>query len=564
MAYKNKAAVIKCIPKYLLKLDSDIEYLDSIDCRLNTYIKEVLNTPNSHGKYEILGVFRFLDFIDKYDFAVSKFKKFVRFYELLQFPSENGQLSFKLTPVQVFQFANIYGFLKDNGYRLCNDALLYVPRKFSKTTSVAACAIWDLMFGPSDSQVYVASNSFNQASICFNIISNTLKPLDPKMTSFRRNRDKIYAKLPGRTSFIQCLSSSPDRLDGLNASTILLDEYAAATSSALKNVLTSSQGVRKEPLIITITTASTLLESPFQTDLANYKKILEGTIEDDTVFASIFEMDEGDSWEDEETWKKVHPHLGVTVNLDFYKRAYAKALRNADDLVEFKTKLLNEFTPPVRANWVEPKAIHRNLVQLKLEDITTRPLCMCSVDLSVRDDLSAVCYGLYDSISKTFTFYIDYYLPKNTLFNHSNSEMYQRWANEGYLHVCGDEVVNYQQIGKDIINNSKYVNILTINYDSYKNKDLTNYLRANGAKNLQPYRQVYSSFTSPVESFEQAIYENRMKIVDNPITEWMFSNVIIDEDKMGNKKPIKFSANRKIDGVITLLMSLGAFMNYRR
>lgn len=564
MAYTDKKSVVRAIPKYLKLLDSDIDYLEQIDDRLITYITNVLDEEDKHNKYEILAVFRFLDFIEKYSFDVSKFKKFVKFYEYLRFPSEQGQKSFKLTPVQVFQFASIYGFIKDDGYRLCNDALLYVPRKFSKTTSVAACAIFDLLFGPSDAQAYIASNSFNQAKICFDIISNTLKPLDPGMQSFRRNRDKIYSKLPGKTSFIQCLSSAPDRLDGLNSSLIILDEYAAATSAALKNVLTSSQGIRKEPLIITITTASSNLDGPFQTDLANYKKILDGTISDDSVFASIFEPDLTDDFASVDTWFKVQPHMGVTVTEEFYHRSWKRALRSAEDLLEFKTKLLNVFAPATKADWISPKVIKRNTVSIKLSDITTRPMCMVAVDLSVKDDLSCVCYGLYDSISKSFSFYCDYYIPKETLYTHSNSEMYLRWAEQGYIHICGEEVIDYQQIGKDILENSKFLNILSINYDSYKNRDLTNYLKAQGVKCLSPYRQVYSEFTSPIESFQQGIHEDKIHIDENPINAWCLQNCVIDEDNMGNRKMIKQTANRKIDGAVCIAMSLGAFMKWKR
>ena len=565
MIYKDKKSVIKVIPKYIKKLNEDIEYLNSIDDRLVTYISHNLNVPEEHNMFEILGTFRFLDFIDKYDFNVSKVKKFIRFYELLRFPSDNGLCSFELTPIQVFQFASIYGFVKPNGYQLCNDALLYVPRKFSKTTSVAACAIWDLMFGPADSQAYIASNSFNQASICFKIIDNTLKPLDPKMTSFRRIRDKIYSVLPGRMSFIQCLSSSPERLDGLNASTIILDEGAAAKDAALKNVLTSSQGVRKEPLIITITTGSTNLEGPFATtDLPNYKKILTGEIQDDSVYASIFEPDVGDDIGSPKTWHKVHPHLGITVNEEFYERAWKKACRSADDMVEFKTKLLNLIIPETKTDWISPKVIERNMQHIRIEDLTTAPLCMVSIDLSVRDDMSCVCYGLYDTVTKTFAFYCDYYLPKETVYSHTNSEMYLRWVEQGHLHICGDETINYEKIAQDIIDKSKYVRIIGINYDAYKNRPLVNTLKAQGVKCLQVYKQTYSQFTSPIEAFQSGIYEGKMKIDDNPINEWCILNCVIDEDSMGNRKMIKCTHNRKIEGAVCIAMSIGAFMNYKR
>jgi len=561
----DKKKVLDKIPEYYNSLTEDKKFYEGIDERLFYYMNNVLSNPDKHNSYEILSVFRFIDLTDRYDFNLLKFNKFVRFYEHLQFPSEKGACSFALTPIQIFQFANIYGLYKEDGNRLCNDALLYVPRKYSKTTSVAACAIYDLMFGDNDAQAFIASNSFNQARICFEIISNTLKPLDPGMKYFKRTKEKIYSKIPGRTSFIQCLSASPAKLDGLNASTIILDEYAAAPSAALKNVLTSSQGIRKEPLIVTITTASTNLEGPFmQIDLDNYKKILEGVIQDDSVFASIFEPDEGDDFASPETWRKVHPHLGVTVTEDFYTRSWIKALRSADDMVEFKTKLLNVFVPANKVDWISIKVLEKQAVKLNLSEITTHPLCMVAVDLSVKDDLSCVSYGLYDSISKKFYFYNDYYIPLNTVETHVNSEMYRRWVEQGYLKISGIDVVDYQQIAQDIIENSKYVNILSINYDSYKNKELTNYLKAQGVKCLRPYKQTYSCFTSPIESFEQAIYEDRIYIDCNPINNWCINNCVIDEDAMSNRKPIKVSTNRKIDGCICILMSLGAFMSWKR
>ena len=566
MIYTDKKSVIEAIPTYLKKLDEDLDILERIDDRLTTYISKVLNAPDEHNKFEILGAFRFLDFVDKYDFNLTKFKKFVRFYEALRFPAEGNKMeAFKLTPIQVFQFASILGFVKDNGRRLCRRALLYVPRKFSKTTSVAALAIWDLMFGSSNAQAFVAANSFNQAGQCFNIISKTLELIDPNKQYFGRNLRKIYSKIPGKSSYIECLSASPQRLDGLNASTIILDEYSNAPTSELKNVLTSSQGNRKEPLIVTITTASTKLDYPFASiELPNYKKILEGEYEDDTVYASIFEMDEGDDWEDRKVWAKVQPHMGITVEPDFYESEYREATMDINKMIDFKTRCLNMFVQDAKADWIAKDVIDRNMIPMKLEDFTAMPLCMVSFDLSAKDDLSCVSYGMYDTVTKMYTFINHYYLPENVILSHSNSAMYKKWAKEGYLHPCGKDVVDYEKIAQDIIAASKYVRIIGVNFDSYKNKPLTNYLKAQGVKCLSPYRQVYSAFTSPIEFFEYGIYRDQIKIDSNPINSWCLRNCVIDEDNMGNRKMIKVSANRKIDGAVCIAMNLGAFMSHRR
>lgn len=559
----TKNEVIERIKDY----EIPTELLDNIDSRITQYVIDNLTNYDEHNKYEILAVLRFLDFLQREDLVLKKneVKKFFTFYETLKFPSNKGMQSFKLTPNQCFIFANILGFYyKESGYRVCRDALLFCPRKWSKTTSVASLAIFDCLFGDSDAQAYVASNSFAQSKICFDIIRNSLKALDPKLSHFRLNREIIYNLMPNRTSFIRCLSTSADRLDGLNASVIINDEFAQADSADLKNVLTSSMGVRKNPLTVTITTASPKLETPFTTMLENYKKILEGEIDNDRVFSIIFQPDEDDEISDVKTWHKVQPHLGITVNEEFYKTEYQKAIMSADDMMEFKTKLLNVFTKNVTEIWIDKNIIERNTEHFDFSMLKSRPQCMISVDLSVKDDFSCVCYALYDSINKRFVFKNQYYIPKQTAENHPNRAMYQELIKNRHLIVCGNEVIDYKQIASDIITNSKYVNILQIGYDAYRSKEFINIIKTSGIRCAVPYSQTYSNFTSPVESFELAVYEGRLKFDDNPLNAYCISNVMIDEDKMQNKKPIKKSRNDKIDGAICILMCLGMFQNYKR
>ena len=89
-------------------------------------------------------------------------------------------------------------------------------------------------------------------------------------------------------------------------------------------------GIRVNPLTVMITTASEKLESPFRDTLKSYKKILRGEMENDSVFAHIFEPDVDDEEDNPETWKKVQPHLGITVQDDYYELEYKKAQQSAD------------------------------------------------------------------------------------------------------------------------------------------------------------------------------------------------------------------------------------------
>lgn len=516
--------------------------LDQTDIRLKDYVKSAISHPDDHNLYELLSILRFFRLLDAYIFKPTEVKKFIVFYENLKFSGLKGRVKYRLTPIQVFQFANILGFYRTPEKRLCRDALLFVPRKYSKTTSVASLAIYDLLFGDANAQAYVAANSYDQAQICFGEIKNILKSLDKRFKNFKINREQVFSKRRGRTSFARCLASNPDKLDGLNASTVILDEFSQADSAELKNVLTSSMGARVNPMTIVITTASDKLESPFVNMLNSYKAVLRGEVENDSIFAHIFEPDVNDAEDDPHTWAKVQPHLGITVQADYYENEYRKAQMTAEDMLTFRTKLLNLFVQDEAKVWFtsgEIEAMCKDDNDLKT--LKNRPDAMVAVDLSVCDDFSSVSYNIYLPEIKMFHIHNDYYFPRKMLISHPNRELYERWAADGYLRLCDGNVIDYRMIVNDInARNRESIRILNIGYDPYKSMEFVNMMGASGAKKvLQPIKQTYGTFTSPVESFEIAARTGRVTFNYNPINWYCFGNAVIDEDRLENRKPIK-------------------------
>ncbi len=559
ISLKNKTVI------ELSQIDVEKYNLAEADPRLNTYAYELINNPNDHNLYELLALKRFFKLLGKYIFKVNEVRAFIVFYENLKFSGLKGRQKYKMTPVQVFQFSNILGFYLDDKKRLIRDALLFVPRKFSKTTSVASLAINDALFGDSNAQAYVAANSYEQAQICFTEIKDILKCLDKKLSHFKINREKITSKIKGRSSFIRCLASDADKLDGLNASLVIVDEYSQADSATLKNVLTSSMGVRLNPLTITITTASEKLESPFVEMLNSYKKILRDEIENDRTFAHIFEPDIEDQEDDPHTWRKVQPHLGITVQKDYYENEYKKALLTSDDMLTFRTKLLNIFVQNQNKIWIKSQEIEDLFKNVPLGESTSDFLAMVAVDLSVRDDFSAVSYNLYDSNTRNFHIHTDFYFPKGALNGHPNRELYEKWAKEGYLIILPGEVVDYDAIARDVMHRGTQMNIMKVGYDPYKSPDFVNMLSAMGGKDyLESISQTYGNFTGGVEMTEIVVHTKKVTFSPNPIIAWCFGNCMMDEDRLENKKPIKKDHLHKIDGAITSIMTFIEFNNYER
>ena len=547
----------------LSKIDLKAYHLKSIDKRLELYAKDLMSHPECHNGYELLGLARFFVLLDNpnYEFRINKAKEFITFYESLYFEGTNGASRYKLTPVQVFQFCSIMGFyIKSNGQRLTRNVLLFVPRKYSKTTSVASLAVYDFLFGDANGQAYCASNSYQQSQICFKAIKYVLRHLDPKLKNFKLNREHIeWLNNPNRSSSVDCLSNNPDKLDGLNASCVIMDEYSQADSADLYNVLTTSMGIRENPLVAIITTASDKPDAPFAHTLTSYKAILRGELENDRAYIFICEPDADDAEDDVNTWKKVQPHWGITIREDWYIEQWKEAQMSAENMKAFRTKLLNVFDTGNDRQWINGDQIRDVYRDLNIDAIG-KAECEVAVDLSVDNDFSAVSYWIYLRNEKKAHIHTEYYLPEETINNHRNKELYRTWANDGHLHICKGKLIDYAQICNDIIEHGKYLHIYKIGFDPNKSKEFQNIITAstpNGAKYLYPYKQTYYYFTSPCIALKRSISEKHITFNPNPINAYCFDNCVLDIDRMDNCKPMKRGENLKIDGAITALMAQG-------
>lgn len=585
---------------------------DGDETRLLEYILEVRDNPDARNLYEILGVLRFLTFMRRYVFRWDKVKRFAAFQESLKFDGPKGRQCYRLTPIQYFQFAWIMGFYswKETGpaapgdtlitetrrirdgkveqlLRLTRRAILFLPRKFSKTTSMSSLAVFDLLAGDDNAQAYTAANSYKQAKICFDEISKVLLPLNPDKRYFKTTRETVKWKQGngfGKFSFIECLSGGADSKDGLNASLVIFDEYAAAKytkdhseGAELLQVLESSMGTRLEPLTVIITTASRVPDGPFSVELENAMAVLRGEISKDNLFASLFmpdAWDTADSYGDPALWHKVNPHIGTTVYESFYRDFWDDAQNDAEKMLEFKSKLLNVFTAASVQAWIsadETRKLQRKFTPMEM---VGRPETMVALDLSVYDDFSAVAFASYIREEAKFYVFIKFYIPEETLNNHPNARLYQEWVAGGHMEVCPGKIISADMIVTDILNYNEYLKIIKIGYDSYKSQEVINSLRAAIASEggdpdnvLRAVPQTYGAFTSPVESFEIAVHDAEPRIVfnDNPIIPYCFDNCYLDEDtRTGNRKPLKRKANLKIDGAIVTLMDLWLFNNTER
>jgi phage terminase large subunit-like protein len=69
-------------------------------------------------------------------------------------------------------------------------------------------------------------------------------------------------------------------------------------------------------------------------------------------------------------------------------------------------------------------------------------------------------------------------------------------------------------------------------------------------------RQTVLALSEPMKQLEALVLSRRIKHDGNPVLTWMMSNVVAHYDRKDNIYPVKAKAEKKIDGVVALIMAL--------
>lgn len=524
------------------------------------YIQDVLNDKVIACKSIKLACNRFLSFLEKeqYYFDAKAVERVINFISLIRhYLGKHCGKPFILQTWQTLIIASIYGFkYKKDDTRVCRNAFILMARKNGKSALCAALSLYHLIAdNEAASEIFFAANSREQAKILLSITSNFAKSLDAKGKTISVYRDLIKFK----NNFIKVVSSDTSKLDGYNLSFAIIDEEHEAKDSKMIDIISSSMGMREQPLLIEISTAGFNTFGICKEKYNTCKEILNGLKEDDSLQAFIFELDIDDNWDDETTWIKANPNLDVTVTSDFLQSEITKAKNTSSLEVSVRTKNLNQWLSTSNI-WIPDFYIINSTQKLKIEYFEGYN-CYCGVDLSAVSDLTAVSF-LIDTDDKYY-FFNKYYLPESALSENSNAELYKRWQRMGLLTITEGNCTDYDYITADLMRINQIVTINAIAYDTWNSTQWAIDATSKGLP-LQPFSQALGNFNRATKEFERLILSNKVVIDDNEITRYCFRNVSLKFDHNDNCKPVKSVRQNKIDGVIAMLEALGIMLQEPR
>lgn len=529
-----------------------------LDEKYTQYANDVLTNKIVAGNLIKLACNRYLTFLqrDDIEFRTDKVERCINFIQSLKhYKGEFVGQYFILQEWQKWIIYNVFGlYYKGTNNRVTKNVYIEVSRKNGKSAFASAICLYGLIAdGEAGAEIEFIANTRKQARISFDMAIKFARTIDRKGKYLQLYRDSI--QFPKTDSFLQILSSDAGTNDGWNSHIFLADEAHSYKDSRMYDVMKSSQGMRRNPLAVVITTAGfNRFSFCYQLRQTNIE-ILNNLKEDDTQFSAIYCLDDDDNWQDENVWQKSNPNLNVTVLTQYLKEQIKQAINTPSLEVSVRTKNLNQWLSTSEI-WIQDCYILYSSQKLKIEDFAGFN-CYCGVDLSAVSDLTAVSF-LIDTDDKYY-FFNKYYLPESALSENSNAELYKRWQRMGLLTITEGNCTDYDYITADLMRINKLIAINSIAYDTWNSTQWAIDATSKGLP-LQPFSQALGNFNRATKEFERLLLSNKVVIDDNEITRYCFNNVSLKFDHNDNTKPIKTVRQNKIDGVIAMLQALGIML----
>lgn len=529
---------------------------------MNNYILERYQRIKDGTDIEGKNIVKWYEYIVKglkkksFYFDQKKANKAIKYIENFCHHHE-GDLAPNLIELELWQKADlsiIFGIVDKTGLRQFREVIWVMGRKCGKSLLASACASYmAFLDGEYGARIYFVAPKLDQARICYDAFYQMIKA-EPELNDLsKKRRTDIY--IESTNTSIQPLPFNAKRSDGLNPHFICADELAAwQGDQGIKQyeVLKSALGARKQPMILSITTAN-YLDGIYDELMKRSTAVLNGTSKETRLAPFIYQIDDVLKWNDINELKKSMPNLGVSVSVDYMLEEIAIAEGSLSKKAEFLTKYCN-----IKQNssvaWLDAQTIEKCYRKpLKLEDFSG---CygVLGIDLSRSTDLSA-CVLLVekDGIINTFA---RFYLPANKIEEATARDKvpYQAYIQRGILFPSGENYIDYQDIYKwavELIEKHK-IYVLKVGYDRYSAQYLVNDMKAYGF-HMDDVFQGWN-LSSICYQTEAMMKDGKINIGDNDLLKIHFYNSALKINNENDRcQLIKVEARSHIDGMAAML-----------
>ena len=472
-----------------------------------------------------------------------------------------GELAPKRIKLELWQKATlslIFGIVDEDGLRVFREVFLVVARKNGKTLFSAAIAEYcTFLDGEYGGRIYFAAPKLEQANLCFEAYHQMILQ-EPELNAMaQKRRTDIYIKDTNTTA--KPLAFNAQKSDGLNISVCVADEIASWKGDpGLKfyEVIKSSFGSRRQPLLLSISTAGYLNDGIYDELMKRSTRVLLGDSKESRLLPILYTIDDPAKWNDINELFKSNPNLNVSVSVQYMLEEIAIAEGSLSKRNEFLCKYCNIKQSGSRA-WLDASIIDKaSGSPLKFEDFRGS-YAVCGIDLSMTTDLTcATCVIEKDGILNIFA---HFWMPSEKVEEATQKDgvPYEIFIERGFLSRSGENFVDYNDVYDWMISLVKDYEIypLMTGYDRWSSQYLVSALKADGYQMDDVYQG--DNLWGTMQTLEGLLKDNKINIGDNDLLKsHLLNSAVKMSAERGRGRLVKINQYAHIDGTAALLDAL--------
>jgi len=454
-------------------------------------------------------------------------------------------------------------YREDMQLRRYETAVLEICRKNGKTFLIALVFIVLFFIEPKFSKFYSVAPDGQLSREIQTQIREIISSSPALEGKFKIRRDDILC-LINQNDYIP-LSFSTSRLDGKLPNAFVADEVGALTTNYPVEAMRSGQLTIKNKLGCIISTKYPTIENPFEDEVKKAKQVLDGIVDDETVFSLLYEPDKVKNWETDTGIIEQGNPLALEV-----PEIMKDLLKKRTDAVIMPSKRENFLTKHCNIiyqgmgteTYIDPQDV---IACRSAEPIDWRGrTAYIGVDLSETTDNTAVAIAALDDDGQTILADVTGFVPTDSVDSKSLTEKmpYREFIEEMCCIDCGDRVIDYGVVEEFVFNIEKVYGcrIAYIGYD-----------RRNAMSSAQKWEKSYvtaeiaqhsSVLHSPTKLLKEKILQHKFRYKANRLLEINFQNARCRFDTNKNMFVDKKRSAGKVDMVIALINAVCLLEQY--
>ena len=452
----------------------------------------------------------------------------------------------------------IFGIVDENGLRVFREVFLVMGRKNGKSLLASAIIAYvKYLDGEYGAKIYCLAPKLEQAAIVYDNFHKMVMA-EPELAELvTKRRSDIYMETTN--SVTKPLAFNAKKSDGFNPHLVVCDEIASwPAEQGLKQyeVMKSALGARKQPLILSISTAGYVNDGIYDELMMRATGVLLGTSEERRLCPLLYMIDDIEKWDDIEELKKANPNMGVSVSPDFFLEEIAVAHNSLSKRAEFITKYCNLKQSSTQA-WLPYEVVDKvSGDEYSLEDFRSS-YCVGGIDLSQTTDLTACCVVI-ERAGKLHAF-ARFFMPANKIEELQEREgvPYQLYVSQGLIQPSGENFVDYNDCFDwfRMLVEDYEILPLQVGYDRYSAQYLVQQMEQYGFHMDDVYQG--ENLTPVLHECDGLLRDRTLLLGTNKLLKAHFLNVGMKQNEETRKiRPVKIDPRTHIDGFVAVIDAL--------